>query len=534
MVRVALKSALTLLIGIWLASSVACLSFIAIGTDEAWVLNGLRSSQEPTVPGLSTEVILTSGGPFALANLFLERSFGSVVWIHRSFSLACLWALAAYVFRIGAKAGRSWVAGGLAVALLLGLPGTAEVGTLALGNSAACLLMVLGASIWTRVEAPGLVRTVVAGLFFGFAAACRTEMTLTFAAVIAVGAIRPLEAGGFSWRLPLRGTAMALLALGIFLGSLYLLRRASPTMPLEDQLTNTANSSGLSGGMLASLLDYPRFLNKLLVGQSFEPFAILALASALPFCFRSTDPGENRLSAVLVASGWMIALGWLFRSPIPHLRYLWPALACIAIPAGLTVARIYARMASDGRSPAAFLCLIVAIGSLVGGLSGTGRSLVLGEGDVISWEWSREMGADYFRRFQARRDQADVVQYLKDEIPADGQIYSTVPYKLRYLTHRPIIDLTRPRSVKAGPAGRTGSDGPPASKYVVIPPEVGTYLYLTPEADAWYRSHAKLMKQFGRYSVYRLDRDWPEDAELIQFYRTNYLRHPLSDRWFGR
>ncbi len=531
MIQVALKRALAMLIGIWLAASIACLSLIAIGTDEAWVLNGLRSSQEPTVQGLSTEVILTSGGPFALANVFLERSFGSVVWIHRSFSLACLWAMAALVFRLGAKAGRSWVAGGLAVAPLLGLPGTAEVGTLALGNSAACLLMVLGAWIWTRVEAPGLVRTVVAGLFFGFAAACRTEMTLTFAAIIVAAAIRPLESGGWSWRLPWKGIAMALLAFGVFLGCLYLLRRASPAMPLEDQLTNTANSSGLNGGILAIFLDYPRLLNKLFIGQSFEPFAILAVASALPFCFRSTDPGEDRFSSLLVASAWLIALGWLFRSPIPHLRYLWPALACIAIPAGLTLARIYARIASEVRSPAAALCLIVAIGSLAGGLSGTGRSLVLGEGDVISWEWSREMGADYFRRFQARRDQADVVRYLKEEVPADGQIYSTVPYKLRYLTHRPIIDFTRPRS---GPAGRTGSDGPPAPKYVVIPPEVGTYLYLTPEADAWYRSHAKLMKQFGRYSVYRLDCEWPEDAELLQFHRTNYLRHPLSDRWFGR
>jgi hypothetical protein len=98
----------------------------------------------------------------------------------------------------------------------------------------------------------------------------------------------------------------------------------------------------------------------------------------------------------------------------------------------------------EQRLRTALFTLLLATAFLAGGIGETLRSVVLGEGDYLSWEWSREMGLDYFRRFQAVRDQWAAAEYVKNQIPTDAMVFSTIqPYALRYLTHRPIIDLSK-------------------------------------------------------------------------------------------
>ncbi len=527
-----LKRFLWFLIGLWLVLAVACLFLITLWTDEAWVLNGLRSTLEPIVKNLSTEVIFTSGGPFALANLAIERAFGSVVWIHRAFSLICLLSLLAIVYRFGARSGGAAIAGALAIAPLLSLTGTAEVGTLALGHAASCLLIVLGMLYWTRNDAGGIVRPLIGGVLFGLAAASRTEMVLGVAAVVAVGAFRPLSSGRLALRVPWSEMLMAVVALGVVAANMYLLRARSNVVSLEDHLSTAASASGLGGSFLMRLLDYPLMLNKMYILQSLTQIPLLMIASTLPFFFRSDDAAQRRFSILMIASAWTLTIGWIFRAPIPHLRYLWPALMCFAIPTGIAMARLYDLARREGRTSLALVCLIVAIGGVAGGLAGTTRSLVQGEGNLISFEWSREMGVDYFRRFQALRDQAAVIEYIKTEIPQDVKLYSVLPFKYQYLAHRPIID-TRSIYTKKAMEERAVMGGNPERKFLILPPELGHYYYLTPEGDEWYRSHARLVAEFGRHSVYEIQDEWPEDPELLWLYRTHYLRHPLSTRWFG-
>ncbi len=533
MLERSLRTILWSLLVLWLALAVGCLFLITIWTDEAWTLGSVRSLGEPVVENLSVDVILTSGGPYALGNLLLEKVYGSDIWIHRAFSFVCLLGIFAIVYRTATRRGRPAFDGLLALVPLLSITGTAEIGTLALGQSAACLLMVWGAAVWSRDESPGLVRWLFAGTLFGLSAACRTEMALLVAPLVAIGAVRWLPSGRVAARLPWREAIAAAVLLAVFAACLYALRVASPLGSQGDELEKAAASSGVSGGLLGRLLDYPRILNKLLIGQAFGPMLLLMLASTLPFSVPSEDPAERRFSVFLIASAWVLALGWVTRAPIPHLRYLWPALMSFAIPAGLAMARLYDTARREGRTSTLLVILLVSLGGVAGGVLGTARSLVMGEGNLISFEWSREMGVDYFRRFQAIRDEAHAVRFLKTQIPPEADIYSTVPFKYKYLTHRPIIDMTLIYTPKER-AKSAAATGKPRRKYLALSPDVGTYFYLSPEGDAWIRANARLAAQFGRHSIYEIDADWPEDPDLLWFHRTNYLRHPLSAPWFGR
>ncbi len=532
MLDAALKKGLGILIGAWLALAVACLFLITLGTDEAWVLNGLRSTLEPVVPGMSGDVMYTSGGVYALANLGLEWAFGSVVWVHRAASMAWLLALVVLVARLGARPGRTWTTAALTVAPMIGLPGTAEVGTLALGHSAASFLLIAGILAWSRSERPGIGRAIAVGLLLGLAAATRPEIMMVVVPLVASGAIRPEGSGLGRFRVPWMTFVPVALVFGGLAANVALLQRISAPISMEDSLSRAAASTGMLNGLVGGLLDYPRFLNKLVAGQSFEPFWALVFASIAPFWVRSDDPAERRLSALLVATGWVLVFGWLFLSPLPHLRYLWASLACFAIPMGLALSRVYDRAIRDDRVPHALSCLVLAAASLLGGLGGSFRSIVLGNGDTLSWEWSHEISLDLYRRFQAIQDEHAAIEYLKTEIPPDATVFTYLQFNLIYRAHRPVFNLNYHLMNPDSPPMKQ-RNGP---SYMVFTPAVGPFLYLDPKAYEWYAAHSTLVKQIGRYSFYRIDGGWPEkleDRRLLHYYAVPYGRHPLSENWWG-
>ena len=79
-----------------------------------------------------------------------------------------------------------------------------------------------------------------------------------------------------------------------------------------------------------------------------------------------------------------------------------------------------ARAADDRLALRGALC--VGLACVLLALASTGRALVHGDGDVLSWEWSGESALypDY-RRFTAARDQRSVVEFLADERSGDEQ-----------------------------------------------------------------------------------------------------------------
>jgi hypothetical protein len=162
---------------------------------------------------------------------------------------------------------------------------------------------------------------------------------------------------------------------------------------------------------------------------------------------------------------------------------------------------------------------------LIGGVGTTTRSLVMSDSDYATWEWSNEIPYDYFRRFEARQHQDEIVSFLRDELPADARLYSYLPYILRYLAERPVVAID---------ALATADGALHSRRYLVLTPAVGPFFYLRPEVTDWLRTNAKLTKEIGRYSVYQLPPGGDGDLANLMVHRTNYEHHPGSRSWFGR
>jgi hypothetical protein len=515
---------LVVLIATWGLLCLAALVFMTLATDEAWVLIGLRSLLRPVVPDLSSELIATSGGLFALLNLAVEGLLGGQLWAHRLVSLMALGLACWLALHHSGKDRPSAAMYLLGLAVLLLVPGLAEVGTTALGTSVAMALAIASMLTWTSTQLSPVQRAVMGGLLYGLAAASRFDWLLLGVAVLLCSLVRRVGPRRVAITLDLWAILYLGLGLSVF-GGLQLLMALAP-IPTPTEVT--ANISGLSGWSF----NYPKILNHWHVLVNFAPPALLA-ALILSSSFASTEPstGERhatvRMDSLLLVAGVVLLIAWLFRAPIPHLRYAMPGLFCLAALGARSLMRVAQQSSVCSQWRQLLVCQGIALACAAGSVPSLMRSVVMSDSDYASWEWSREMSHDYFRRFEAWQDQQKIVSYLRHEVPAEARVYSAVPYALRYLTERPVVDIAATKVSSAIPASTS-------QRLLVLSPAVGTFFHLRPESAVWLQQHAVLIKQVGRYSVYRLPAENDQDLRNIQLVRSNYYAHPGSTPWFGR
>ena len=514
---------------VWALLAVAAVFVMTLGTDEAWVLNGLRSVLHPQVEHLSTELIVTSGGPFALVNVLLESAAGSRVWLHRLVSLACLGGAFVLVLRHGGEVRTPASARWAMAAPLVAVPGAAEVGTAALGTSMGLCLMLAALTLWASTRAALGWRVAGGGLLYGLAAAARFDLVLVGPAVLLASSVR--LTGERHVELRLNRGAWAFVAIGI-------------TLFLLNQWLMGLSANAMAGievsaatGLDPWSLNYPKQLNQWFTLTTFAPLAWLAVMTISAFWWpqataatRGANPTDApRFETLLAVTGAVLLAAWLVRAPIPHLRYAFPALFCFAALAAFGLRGLLVRALASGSTRHVLLCHCAALACVLGSIGTTTRSLVMSDSDYASWEWTHEMPFDYFRRFEARQHQQDAAAFLRDQLPADARIYSHVPYALRYLTHRPVVAIDKVLVTNAADAAATH-----AQRYLVLTPAIGTYFSMRPESAMWVLAQAPLIKQIGRYSIYKLPAGTDADLSHLQLSRSSYDGHPASVVWFGR
>lgn len=516
-------------LGLWLLIAIASLWLMTLGTDEAWNLNGLRSVTEESVPGLSSELIPTSGGLFAIANLIIEYVVGSQVWAHRLFSLVCYLAMLMMLIREpwGRQSGAtSPISRCLLIAPVLAVPGSAEISGMALGTTAAVLLLVVACVVWCRVPAPGIARAILCGCLCGLSAASRFELILAVPALLLFVTIRRRTQDWSGERQRPNTSEMpeilfAVIAAAVFIANVALMNGFQRGIQL-------AGATGLDS--LHKFLFYPLLLNKALAAQSFVPFGILVVLSVLPFWApTSAVAGQQSrpLALLLLMIAWVFAIAWFLQAPIPHLRYLWPSLVCFSIPAGFVLRDLYAAATAENHAARKIGCLAIASALVAGSAAGSLRSVVMGEQDYVSFEWARTFfRADYFLGFQHVQDQNAAAEFVR-QLPSDAVVACYwEPFPLRYLTHRPVLRMNDYVMQQ---------DNHPGRLFLVLSPAVGVFIHLSPEAWLWIEENCQLQAQFGRYSIFEVPAELVQTApnRLLEL-PGEYSGHPLSEVWFGR
>ncbi len=519
------RLALLVVLALWAALALTAVFMLSLGTDEAWVLNGLRSLLHPIVPHLSTELIVTSGGPFALINIGVEAVLGSAVWMHRMVSLAAMIGTCILILRYGRKIGTRPESRWLGLAVLISVPGLAEVGTAALGTSVGLLLMLASMVVWCSSSASVSTRVVLGGLLYGLAAASRFELVMFGPAVMLASGVCFTKSGRLKVRIDIPSLAFAGLGIAVFLVNLWIMSLA-PVAMANVAIERVTGISGWSP-------DYPTILNRWAVLSGFAPPMLLAvLAISGIMAARATPAAGGNASSVsfevlLVVTGLLLLATWFLHAPAPNLRYAIPGLFCLAATGALAVQRLASTYLESGAGSRLLACQCLGLVCACGAVASLTRSVVLSDSDYLSWEWSHEMAFDYFRRFESQADQRRVADYIRDRLDPDARLYSTLPYALRYMTGRPVVDITR-----LDPQAAT-SQVRHDKRYFVLSPATGTYFQLRPESAIWIGQNMRLVMQFGRYSIYRLAAGVDKDMSNIKVDSRNYWGHPESSPWFG-
>ncbi len=460
---------------------------LSMEADEAWIL--LSTDYVFGVPAPVTNVLgsptVTTGGPHLLVH-------GVLGWItsdllaHRAVTLVAAAGLLLLVYRALRRAdtpvGRA-VAG---TALFAAVPGFVLQAGMAMGEVFAAAFLVWAAIHWVRRGAGSMPAAIIAGVLLGLACAARVSCAAAIPALV----IYVLFTRFSDRRMLSRAVAAALIA-AIIMGlmvAIYFHLGSMAAAGTPHPYLATASATGLSK---------PKSLGRML--QSIE---IGAWFLARDKAQVGSQPGARSaqsydLAGVLLFMGLAQLAAWVVVAPIPHLRYLWPAMACIWLSGIILLLDLWHR----ARTPVARLALhgIVVTGCgyalIVGALT-----LVHGESLTLVYQAmgvSPRLPISGERRFRAAADQRALAAFVASR-PASARFFAITPpvaYPIAYLGGRNV----EPAIAMAGGGER----------YMLILPADYTVWRPGPGFDAWRRTHARPAFQSGGVAAFRIAEDAP-------------------------
>ena len=150
---------------------------------------------------------------------------------------------------------------------------------------------------------------------------------------------------------------------------------------------------------------------------------------------------DRQLTALLLLAGGFGWLMWIFRAPIPHVRYLWPAMPCLWLGAIITATTLIERARNQSARTAFHISALIAC--CYQGLTGL---YIMSQGDslVMSYKLNRTSAfTDKVPSWTAAADQkafADVIRML----PGSAELYTinrNSAFPITYLSGRTVATL---------------------------------------------------------------------------------------------
>lgn len=478
------------------------------GTDETWILFGARGLVEHGSYAAESPVnsVLSTGGLYTILVSLLHIVGSGQIEVIRILSVvsiaALLFTLHLWAIRVDIPSPHRW----LVTAAPLLVPGTFMLGAQAYGTILAVLLLVIGLMLWGELESGTGRRRLLIALLLGTAAATRQEVVFALVAPLFVVLLTRSNRTHFI-------DSVLVLIIGgfVFLFQYFLLETISVN------LFSNPESSGL-GNPFSDPLAYliPKRLAFWSISQSFMPFVLAMLISLGWYRARLSVKKPYGLDALLVFA-WLAVLAWLVMGPIPHLRYIWPALAAFATVGMFTLALLLnASRLHVGNVIALGFALLV-----TGYLDGA-RTFLHGESDILSWQLSRETNYSLeYGPFRHLQYQKAMVNRLL-QIPADEPI-ATLGFttSLSYLTRRNIVPVQTyyPDEKELNfVMWRPAILSPPIRPHwIVLTPMINHYknAHISNQLYEWIKSNCRVADRQGPYVLYEVTGTFPEKMDIF-------------------
>ncbi|MFG6439513.1 ArnT family glycosyltransferase [Roseateles sp. LKC17W] len=475
----------TLVVGIFL-TFLAGVALLTVEPDEVWnLMSTMKAFGLPVPPTTAVDApVTTTGGLHALLHGAVASVRSGDVLLHRLVSVVTTLGLLALVFVTLRRHVGQVALAAAGTALFVTAPGFLLQASLATSEIIATTAFLLAALFWTGPGHRSVLGAAAAGVLFGLA--CATRMTC-----LSMLPALPLWAlfAGRGWRERLVHPLLAVaIAGGVFAACVAGYVVAFSDAPWRDALNAAGASSGVTRAYEGVLLR----LSYVVVGEGIVPMlAILVLvgwACSRLVAGREVDLTLRLCSFLLLAgvAGW---LAWLVKAPIPHIRYLWPAIPLLWL-AGILLAT--SAFAGVTRQRVLWIAHAVVVVSCVAqGLLNV-RMLAVGDALMLVYESARGMGVSRPGPYGAQRaDQQAMARYLA-ELPKSAKVTAfnaASAYPLTYLDGRVVG--------RWQPAQRTSQDD-----YHLMQPSDVIWAHDW-DRIGWLNTHMTRVTTFGGYALYR-------------------------------
>lgn len=484
-------AAIAALVAGWIAASIR----LTVEPDEAWVLLSTAETWGVRVPeSIATGIpTITTGGLHLITHGILAL-LSLDIFAHRMITIAASMALLLLSFRIFRAAGNDHSLALAGTVLMAATPGILLQASLALGEVMAFALLLASAAHWTWRGRNSASAALITGLLFGLASATRINL------LVALGAF-PLFVTVFyrgDWakmRHAIVVLVVAVLANGTITAFHYWLGGGGLG---EREATQLGAATGAS-----TVLDLPRLLETFEVANQYFPLLLVA-AIALAWWVRHTGARRegsacgSDLAALLIAMGGAMWLVWVVRAPIPHLRYLWPAIACLWT-GGILVLLDWWR-GQQKRRTRTMLHLLVVLAFFGSFISNT-KALLVADSVILSYQFmglsTRYPDLHLTQGLDAmiQKQQAKLIA----DLPANARIEALSPE-----ASMPIVLLSGRNVYHLNRAPRASGE-----RYIVTTSADYRIWSPGPDFSLWRARHTRELFAMGGHALLHVDRSAP-------------------------
>ena len=489
------------IVGFFLLFVVAA-RLLTLEADEAWILLSTAHAFGVNVPVTSTlgSPTVTTGGLHLLIHGLISFATMNLL-VHRLVSVAAAAGLLWLAYRIFRATGSRPTLAAAGTASFVAAPGFLFQAGLATGEVIATILVVAAAVHWIWWGVTSLRSALVTGIVLGAATATRVNLAATVFAFIAYVLLTRSQ----NVQIVRRAIVAAAIGLVVAGTSVVAYYKAGEIEAGAADRSYLGVATGLDGAKTIA-----QMLQSLEIGNQHLPLLLVVVVAGGWLSRMSKEGGSEagerttELCGLLLFMGMAMLVAWILLAPIPHLRYLWPAIACIWLAGILLLLNHWASIRQVAHR-LAFHGLVATgcIYSLVTGLNALadGESLSLVYQEI---GYSPRVALKPDERFRAAADQRALAAFVASQ-PRSATFYAFMPdasYPLVYLSERSLEPLS---SLSGG-----------GERYLLITPADYRVWHPGPPSSEWISNYTRPAFSSGGFAALRI-RDGAPPLHMFYF-----------------